>query len=114
MIKNLKKIRKEKGVSQKELAEAVGIKPTTYNTYEKNGVEPKIDDLKKIAIYLNTSLDELCDMPEEKQDLVDEELDRMKSGLSYLIGHLSKKEIGDIIKHISSMQEKSENNFKSK
>lgn len=106
MIKNLKKMREEKGVSQKELAEAIGIKPKTYNTYETLGAEPKIDDLKKIAIYLNTTLDELCDMPEEKQDLVDEELDKMKSGLAYLIEHLSRKEIDKLIGYIGSMLEK--------
>ena len=106
MIKNLKEIRESKGVSQKELAEAVGIKPKTYNTYETLGAEPKIDDLKKIAIYLNTSLDKLCDMPDEQQDYVDEELDKMKQGLAYLIEHLSRKEIDNLLGYTASLIEK--------
>ena len=106
MIKNLKEIRESRGISQKQLAEELGIKTSTYNNYEKNGVEPKIDDLKKIAIYLNTSLDKLCDMPDEQQDYVDEELDKMKQGLAYLIEHLSRKEIDNLLGYTASLIEK--------
>lgn len=106
MIKNLKEIRESKGVSQKELAEAIGIKPKTYNTYETLGAEPKIDDLKKIAIYLNTTLDKLCDMPDEKQEIVDKELEEMKKGLAYLLEHLNRKEIDKLLGYIAGMLEK--------
>lgn len=105
MIENLKKIREEKGISQKELAEAVGIKPNTYNTYEKIGAEPKIDDLKKIAIYLNTSLDELCGMPPEQQDIADKKLEEMRDGLAYLVQHLSEKEIDKLFGYCAGLLE---------
>lgn len=106
MIKNLKEIRESKGISQKELAEAVGIKPTTYNSYEKLGAEPKIDDLKKIAIYLNTSLDRLCDMPTEQQALVDKELERLRDGLCLIVENLNRKEIDQLFGYCASLLEK--------
>lgn len=105
MIEKLKEIRESRGISQKQLANELGIKTSTYNNYEKIGAEPKIDDLKKIAIYLNTSLDELCGMPPEQQDIADKKLEEMRDGLAYLVQHLSEKEIDKLFGYCAGLLE---------
>jgi transcriptional regulator with XRE-family HTH domain len=104
MVKNLKSIREEKKISQKEIANHLGIAPSAYNRYEKDG-EPNIDKLKQIAIYLDTTLDELCDMP-EKHEIIDTELEEMKQGLAYLLDHLTRKEIDKVLGYCASLIEK--------
>ena len=41
--------RKAKGLSQEEIAEAIGIAPSTYSTYEMGERTPKPNTAKKIA-----------------------------------------------------------------
>ena len=55
----IKEARERVGLSQKELAELLGIKPTTFNGYETGTHDPKSEILVKIAIQCNTSVDYL-------------------------------------------------------
>ncbi|TDO94120.1 helix-turn-helix protein [Halanaerobium saccharolyticum] len=57
--KNLKKARKNKGFTQKELAEIVGIKRSTIAGYESKDQEPSYKVLKKISDALDCSIDSL-------------------------------------------------------
>ncbi len=60
MLSNqLKKLRKQTNITQKDFSKVLSIAPTTYNAYEKNVTEPSIDTLIKIADFFNISLDEL-------------------------------------------------------
>ena len=59
MIKNLKKLRTEKGVSQRALGEAIGVSQQSINKYENYEIEPDISTLILIARYFNTSVDYL-------------------------------------------------------
>ena len=59
MLENLKKLREEAGISQKTLAEAVGVSQQSINKYENHNIEPDIDTLIRIADYFNTSVDYL-------------------------------------------------------
>ena len=56
---HLKEIRKRKGVSQKELAELLGITPSALCQYEKGKRTPKIALLIKISEVFDCTLDEL-------------------------------------------------------
>ncbi len=58
MIK-IAEIRKEKGISQKELAKMLNISPGNLCEWEKGRIEPNLDALKKISEILETSLDYL-------------------------------------------------------
>ena len=53
-------LRKEKGFSQKEFAEFLGIPQPTMSAYENNRNAPSMDVLVKIAKSCNASLDWLC------------------------------------------------------
>lgn len=55
----IRKLRMEKGFSQKEMATLTGIPYSTYSNYENNNREPNIDNLQKIADVLNVTLDDL-------------------------------------------------------
>lgn len=56
----LKNLRKEKGLTQNELSQIIGITRTTYAGYENNKHEPDIKTLTKIADYYKVSLDYIC------------------------------------------------------
>ncbi len=69
MIKNLKKLRNQYGVSQQQLANAVGVSQQSINKYENHKSEPDIDTLKAIAGFFNTSIDYLVGFDESKTEL---------------------------------------------
>ena len=55
----MQKIRKEKGYTQKQLAEKCGMATGTIQQYELNKREPRREQLQKIATALNVPLYEL-------------------------------------------------------
>lgn len=57
MLKNLKQLREERGISQKQLADCIGVSQQSINKYENHDVEPDIHTLIRIADYFNTSVD---------------------------------------------------------
>lgn len=59
MLKNLKSLRDEKGLSQQNLAEVLDVSQQAVNKYENQNIEPNIDSLKKLADYFETSIDYL-------------------------------------------------------
>ncbi len=56
---NIQKLRKEKGWTQKQLAGKVDSAVITIQQYELGKREPRIDQLKKIAVALGVSVDDL-------------------------------------------------------
>ena len=55
----LKELREEKGLTQKQLAEQLGLNSVTYLRYEKSQREPSLSILADIANYFNVSVDYL-------------------------------------------------------
>ena len=49
MIANLKKLREEAGMSQRQLADSIGVSQQSVNKYENHNVEPDIAVLVQIA-----------------------------------------------------------------
>ena len=58
---NLKKIRTEKGITQEQLANQVGVLNTSICNYETGLREPNLDTLKKLATALDVTVDELLE-----------------------------------------------------
>lgn len=56
---NLKVLRKNEGLTQKELAQKLNIATNTYGGYELGTSEPTIETLIKLADYYNVSVDYL-------------------------------------------------------
>lgn len=52
-------LRKQKGLSQQALADAVGLHVTQIKRYEAGATQPSLDALKKVAITLGVTTDSL-------------------------------------------------------
>ncbi len=90
---NLKNARITKGLSQKEVAEAVGVAKSTYSLYESGSREPNVQTIKKLADTLNVSADELLGINEEPHNIAahfdgdeytEEELDKIKEFAAFV------------------------------
>lgn len=57
--KKLKELRKGENLTQKELAERLGIGRVNYTRYETDAVRPDYETLILLADFYNISLDEL-------------------------------------------------------
>lgn len=67
---NIKRYRKEKGLTQKELGEAIGKKEITIRKYENDSINPSIDIIKKISEVLNVDMTFLLDTDENFVDFI--------------------------------------------
>ena len=56
---NIKKYRKEKHFTQKELAEKIGVTVVTIQNYENSRREPNLITLNKIATALNVTINDI-------------------------------------------------------
>lgn len=61
----IKKYRKAKGLTQKQLAKEIDVTASTVTKYENESLEPNIETTKKIANALNISLDALTKNPSD-------------------------------------------------
>ncbi|MEM9103559.1 MAG: helix-turn-helix transcriptional regulator [Pseudomonadota bacterium] len=68
---NLANARKQHGLTQEALGELVGLTKLQIYRYEKGSSQPTLEVLKKIAISLHVSLDELV-FDEGERDPVDD------------------------------------------
>ena len=60
--KNIKIERKSHKMTQKQVAQAIGIKTQSYQAYEKNISMPSLENLLKLAIIFDVSLNELFEI----------------------------------------------------
>lgn len=60
IAKNLKYLRKKKGLTQQQFADEMEIKRASVGAYEEERAEPKYELLKKIAAFYGLTMDELA------------------------------------------------------
>ena len=92
----LKKLRKDSGFTQVDVAEKLGISQPAYASWERGVKKPTQDNLVKIAQVLNVSVDYLVGNLQETSDELDniELLFRMNSkGLTDEEKEIFKKEL---------------------
>ena len=53
----IKQLRKKKGVSQSQLAEAIGVKNNTVSTWERGTRKPDFDALQLLSNYFEVSFE---------------------------------------------------------
>ncbi len=56
---NIKHLRKQKGYTQAELAERIGVTRSIIGAYEEQRAEPKIETIQKLAYLFELSLDQM-------------------------------------------------------
>ena len=70
LAENMKWLRKSRGITQTELAEAIDLNRPIIGSYEEGRAEPKIDVLRTMADYFGVSVDALVGTELEKEDAV--------------------------------------------
>ena len=69
LSENIKKLREDKGLMQKDVAAHIGVDKSTYSKIEKGLREVTVIELQKIAALFNTSIDKVVnfdgDFPKE-------------------------------------------------
>ena len=73
----LKKLRKSKGITQEQLAEAVGVSPQAVSKWEINGY-PDAPLLPVIADYFDVSLNELFGNEKENVSIVQKVIEHIE------------------------------------
>lgn len=58
----LKELRKERGLTQEQMAELIDVSIRTYHNYETGKTKPRVAAIKKIVIALETTADELLEI----------------------------------------------------
>lgn len=66
MLRNLKLLRNEYGISQQRLADAIHVSQPSINKYENHSIEPEIEILKRMADFFNTSVDYIVGYTDER------------------------------------------------
>lgn len=59
LFENIKQIRKERNLTQDEVAEACGVDRATVSKWETGEFSPRTDKLTKLAGVLNCTVDKL-------------------------------------------------------
>lgn len=80
---NLKRFRKQKKLTQEELATKIGVIRATYWAYEKGTIMPPYEKIELIADVFGITIDELMGRDTDKSDISDD--------LSRLIRKLEKE-----------------------
>lgn len=70
LAQRLKNYREQRKITQKRLAELVGVSPRVYNRWENGDATPHWDSILKIVDLLGISLDELAGRTKEKDNIV--------------------------------------------
>lgn len=80
-MKNLKAIREKTGISQKSLAEALGVDENTVWRWEADRVSPSVEMGRQIADFFNVSVDTLLNGPKssELKIIIDWEVEEMSA-----------------------------------
>jgi len=65
----IKLYRENNKMTQKEIAEILGVEPATISKYESGMIEPNIESLKKLAETFEITIDELLKDEEDKFDI---------------------------------------------
>ncbi|HWT74550.1 MAG TPA: helix-turn-helix transcriptional regulator [Mobilitalea sp.] len=55
----IKELREKKGISQKELGEAIDVSDVMVSMYEQDKKKPSIPTVERLATFFNTTTDEI-------------------------------------------------------
>jgi transcriptional regulator with XRE-family HTH domain len=99
---NIKKLREDKGLLQKQVAQEIGLKPAHYNKIEKGLVEPSIKVLDKLAQLFGITIDQIVHLEKGIPEEVTIE-DKTAAEQLRLIHHLSDKDRSIIMNIIDMM-----------
>lgn len=68
--KRLAEMRKKRGLTQQQLCELVSVHVTQLSHYENDRSQPTLDIIRKLALALDVTADELIFAPSERMPMV--------------------------------------------
>jgi len=99
---NIKKLREDKGLMQKEVYTEIGLKPAHYNKLEKALGEPFIDILDKLAAFYGVTIDEIIHYSKATPKAIRVE-DKTASEQVRLMAQLNEKDKSTVMNIIDTM-----------
>lgn len=99
---NLRKLREDKGLMQKEVYNEIGLKPAHYNKLEKALVIPSLDILEKLASFYGVTIDEIVHFSNATPKAITVE-DKSASEQVRLIAQLNDKDKSTVMNIIDTM-----------
>jgi len=70
MINNLKAIRKQHNIHQKDLATAIGVSPKIVYKWENGSATPSIRAVLLLSHYLNIPIDSIFSIDDEIEEML--------------------------------------------
>lgn len=102
---NLKALRESQGLYRKGFAELLGLKTTTYQSYESGKSEPSVMGLCKLADFFGISIDELVGhAPPEAANREESDRLAMLSSLARQLGKEDQEKLCEIAKAFVALQ----------
>lgn len=103
----LKKARKDKNITQKELARVLGVAQSAIANYENNTRFPGLDILREISDFLNVSLDHLLGVEIKHENQTSQLLNKrdyqtLANEFMELLLDYREEQAKDLIKHVRS------------
>lgn len=99
----LTELRKQRGLTQSDIAKVLGIARTTYSSYEQGRRSPDIDIQNKIADYFNVSLDYLHGREGAEEHVLS---DKQLRVASHVDDDLSEEQIEEIVHYIDFIKQR--------
>jgi len=99
---NIKKLREDKDLMQKEVYNEIGLKPAHYNKLEKGLVEPSVEILGKLSSFYGITIDEIVHYCKAVPETVTIE-DKTASEQVRLIAQLNEKDKNTVMSIIDTM-----------
>ena len=100
LVKNLKRYRTARKLTQKELGKMLNISRQAYSNYETDKRTPDLDLLLKIAQIYNITLDDLIKHPYRADGIIHEDKGPFQPGIELLTGntiYLSEEEVAIVL-----------------
>ena len=104
---NIRNARKNKRMTQEQLAQEIGVQRSVISKYENGTIDPAFGQLVKIANSLEVALDDLIGLsPDEKKEMEDRAECEAREDSVFLLGS-SKKEIMEfmMMEKVESLRE---------
>ena len=105
----LKDLRKQKQLTQKEIAKILNIAQTTYANYELEKNQLPMDILFKLADYYGVTLDYLCEH-KTKNNIDLSSFSDMKKGCIYILEKLTEENATIVFGYMSHVLQNQNNN----
>lgn len=110
MVSNLKMLRTNAGISQKQLADIINVSQQSINKYENHEVEPNIETLSLIADFFDVSIDYLVgrtDIMRRYESVKEYDLNTNEQNLIDLYRKLSANDKAMIMSFVSRLENNS-------